>query len=680
MSQSENSYVTYQNMLNDVNSSMEEVKKACAALKLDARVSALDNMKQRLNSEDFSVGIMGEFRRGKSTVINALLGKEIVPADIVPTSATPNYIRWGASPYAEVHFKDGTSKTVPVDDLSHYVTKINEEYAKTAETVSDAVVYYPCQFCQNGVQIVDTPGLNDDERMNYISERVLSTLDAIIMVLVPDSPFSISEAEFVASKVMASDMGRIIFVLNKMDLIDDEDDRKRLINEIKKKIQSSVEDKMAKLFGENSKEYESAKEKMDNIRLYPISARNALKGRIKNDTQKLSESGIEDFEAALTKLLTQERGMIKLMVPVNQIRSAIAEAAQAAAARYEASNLDHDKFRNLHEAQKKEWLKKREDKKRVVSELKGKALRIYAELVSQIPPMYDELEREMLDFVDKFYISEEKVKSEAMMNDTAEKMGAELQKKLQSCLANDVEKLTIAIHEHIGEDLKDATMLGKEIGESIKVFNGQITKEKGMTTGQIMVTDIVTNFLGGAYLSIGGILEGWKTNGIPGALVGGVGGAAAGIAAMVTLATIGLPLLPVWAVGGVVTTITGKKLVNAVFKNKNIERNIKRIKDEMKVKVHEATENVKAGRELEKWLKEQTDSLYNEISVRVDEELEGMLDDFEKQMNEINAMLNKNENDQKLLEMRIKNLNKSLENAANRIEPIYQKLSATLDI
>jgi ribosome biogenesis GTPase A len=127
---------------------------------------------------------MGEFRRGKSTVINALLGKEIVPSDIVPTSATLNYIRWGMEPGAQVNYKDGTHEAVSVEDLPKYITKIEEEYERVAETVDNAVVYYPCPFCKNGVEIVDTPGLNDDERMTKISEEVIPKLDAIIMVLV----------------------------------------------------------------------------------------------------------------------------------------------------------------------------------------------------------------------------------------------------------------------------------------------------------------------------------------------------------------------------------------------------------------------------------------------------------------------------------------------------------------
>ena len=103
--------------------------------------------------------------------------------------------------------KDGTRESATIGQLAGFATKRDAERAeRNAENVEDAVVYYPTPFCQNGVQIVDTPGLNDDERMTAISENVIPTLDAIIMVIVPQSPFSASEAESVRSKVMTSDL------------------------------------------------------------------------------------------------------------------------------------------------------------------------------------------------------------------------------------------------------------------------------------------------------------------------------------------------------------------------------------------------------------------------------------------------------------------------------------------
>lgn len=674
-------YVTYQNMVSDVNTSLSDVRKICSELELNARVDALDGMKERLYADEFSVGIMGEFRRGKSTVINALLGKEILPSDIVPTSATPNYIKWGSNPSAVVNFKDGTSKTVPVDELKQYVTKITSEYAKTAESVSDAVVYYPCHFCQNGVQIVDTPGLNDDEAMTYISEQVLPTLDAIIMVLVPDSPFSASEADFVSNKIMACDMGRIIFVLNKADLLD-EDDRQRLLQHLRDSIQSRVVERMSDLYGSDSKELKQAVNKMGGIRLYPISARNALKGKMKGDEEKLLQSGMPEFEDELSRVLTEERGMLKLMSPVNQIMAAISDASAMAVTRYEAYNAEYEEFKKTHLAQKEEWIEKRRKKKEFVDGLKGMAHGLYSELVKQVPGMYDELHETLNRFVDNYNLNPEDVKDDSAMEASAAIIGKKLQKELQSCLSHDVEKLTVAIHNQLGEDLVDVTRFGKEIGKSIDKINAKVASEykNGISTGGIIAVDVATNILFGSFLSIGGIMEGWKANGLPGAVVGGAGGAALGIGTMFGLAMIGMPLLPLWAIGGLVTTLSGKKIVEKVFGKKQGEKNVVKLKTIIKDEISKTIRGIRTSRELETWLKKHTDDTYEEISGKVDAELEGLLSDFEQQMDSINRTLTKGDSERKQAQERMEKLNQMLKEISEKIEPVYNTLSKALNL
>ena len=165
----ENNYQNYQSMVTTVTTGITQMDEVCRHLSMEAQADELSGIGQRLKEHVFSVGIMGEFKRGKSTVINALLGSRIIPADIMPCSATLNYIRWDASKYAEVKFKDCSTKNVSVEELSDYITKLTEESERQAENVDSATVYYPCPFCQNGVQIIDTPGLNDDDRMNAFS-------------------------------------------------------------------------------------------------------------------------------------------------------------------------------------------------------------------------------------------------------------------------------------------------------------------------------------------------------------------------------------------------------------------------------------------------------------------------------------------------------------------------------
>src|SRR5699024_10718377 len=114
------------------------------------------------------------------------------------------------------------------------------------------------------VDIVDTPGLNDDERMSRITEEIIPKLDVVIMVLVHDSPFSSSEADFVMNKLMTSDLGRILFLVNKIDTLRREQDRVRAVDEIKKRIREKVLESTKRIYGEDSQEYCDTKQKLGN--------------------------------------------------------------------------------------------------------------------------------------------------------------------------------------------------------------------------------------------------------------------------------------------------------------------------------------------------------------------------------------------------------------------------------
>ena len=90
----ENAYMNYQAMVSKVNTSVENLTSICKKLDLQEHAESLEKVSSRLQNHVFRVGIMGEFKRGKSTVINSLLGQEVVPADIMPCSATLNRIVW----------------------------------------------------------------------------------------------------------------------------------------------------------------------------------------------------------------------------------------------------------------------------------------------------------------------------------------------------------------------------------------------------------------------------------------------------------------------------------------------------------------------------------------------------------------------------------------------------------
>jgi predicted GTPase len=136
---------------------------------------------------------MGEFRRGKSSLINALLGLNVLPSDVTPTTATINRITFGTEPKATIHFMDGRKSDINISELQSYVTKLTEENEKTALSIREAVIYYPTVICQNHVDIIDTPGLNDDETMTRTTINILNDIDAVIVTVSALFPYSETE-------------------------------------------------------------------------------------------------------------------------------------------------------------------------------------------------------------------------------------------------------------------------------------------------------------------------------------------------------------------------------------------------------------------------------------------------------------------------------------------------------
>ena len=133
-----------------------------------------------------------------------MLGQDVLPADVLPATATLNRVTYSEEPYVQVEYKDGRSERVDIDQLENYVTKLTMESEEVAETVKEATVYYETDFCRNNVDIIDTPGLNDDEQMTNVTLSILPQIDAAVFVISANSPFSQFEKDFLEKKMLTS--------------------------------------------------------------------------------------------------------------------------------------------------------------------------------------------------------------------------------------------------------------------------------------------------------------------------------------------------------------------------------------------------------------------------------------------------------------------------------------------
>ena len=147
------SYTSFRETVNDLTESLEQLREYAASLNLENTARSISDIIEKSAGDHFEVAIVGEFKRGKSTLINALLGQEVLPADVLPATATLNRVTYSKDPYVVVEYKDGSSEKVDINHLADYVTKLSYESEKKAETVKEATVYYDTDFCKNHVDI-----------------------------------------------------------------------------------------------------------------------------------------------------------------------------------------------------------------------------------------------------------------------------------------------------------------------------------------------------------------------------------------------------------------------------------------------------------------------------------------------------------------------------------------------
>lgn len=681
------SYIGYQEMIADITTALENTSEAMNQLELTRQAKQARDMATRIKSHVFSVGIMGEFKRGKSTVINALLGEEIAPADVVPASATLNRITYGMKPRATVLYKDGHHEEVPVNKIADYVTKITEDSAATAELVDQAVIEYPCQFCQNNVEIIDTPGLNDDDRMDAISEAIIPRLDAVVLVLSADSPFSKSEAEFVRNKLMTSDVTRLIVLVNRIDVIYGEENRARILKSIRAKIVKEILERTEAIHGADSKLYQDTKDKLSDIKLYPLSAIQALIGRKENRPELVQQSGILEFEERLRKLLTQERGILEIARASGLITTLLGEGENALNLRMSALKMTTEEFlRNQKEAEIKiEEL--RRGKKEEKGRIRHKSVEIRKQMDDFVQKKYVDLEHRVNDYLNAYPITIEELKTETKQKKLRSKVASDLEEEITKALSEYMEQINVFLQETIGDE---RILVQKYIGDlsnHLKSINENIRKNSVSGTACVIGIDALSNLVaatctgilttgGFPLMGLGGMLEGYRTAGVKGATTGLLGGFVSSALVSVAIITVfgSVPFIPFALITGASGTMGGKFISSAIW-GKDIEKKkIEEIRESFKATGEEAIRDMREKRLLENWAQQQVETQIDLLIEQIEEDAEAMISSTEDTLKSIAADIVKaNQNKEQCIEECHK-IEKKLKNINARIIPVMEKV------
>jgi GTPase Era involved in 16S rRNA processing len=256
---------------------------------------------EKLGGNRFHLVVLGQFKRGKSTFINSLLGDRVLPTSVVPLTSIVTLLKYGEEEVVEVLFNDGSKTTISRDQLEEYVTErgnpSNEKNVKHVE------VSYPSGYLKDGVFIIDTPGVGSTfENNTEMTYNYLPRVDAALFLLAVDPPISQSEIAFLAD--VKDYVEKIFFVQNKIDYMNEEE-RKESMAFSKEVIEKTLDS--------------------DSIGIYPLSAKLALEAKQSQNKKLLGKSRLPEFDKILGDFLLKEKGKTVLRSALNSTRKLLSD-------------------------------------------------------------------------------------------------------------------------------------------------------------------------------------------------------------------------------------------------------------------------------------------------------------------------------------------------------------------
>lgn len=308
----------------------------------DHDATIIQDLVFKLENERFTVGVVGVFNTGKSTLLNAMMGRDFLSTYILPETASITTLQHG-SDKVDVHYwtrdewarleqeaqqggdaaiaeiigdlksrlgstldqyitaSGRTDRDVPPKDLPRYTAANSED--SYAMLVRDVEVFGDFDFCRDNISIVDTPGLNDPIRLReWVTEhKFLPYCDLILFLLPATMAFTRFDKEFIERQLDRKRMGKVFYVITKCDQLNSDRERTAVMQWSTDQIRSTLRAKGATV---------------DNLEVFPVAARQALWHREASSgdrpTMDMEATGLLRFEKRLRQFLFEGERAIML--------------------------------------------------------------------------------------------------------------------------------------------------------------------------------------------------------------------------------------------------------------------------------------------------------------------------------------------------------------------------------
>jgi GTP-binding protein EngB required for normal cell division len=264
------------------------------------------DLQVRLAEDRFNLVVVGRFSRGKTSLMNAVLGSDRLPTGIVPLTSVITTVTYGSKEQVVLEYQDrGFRAQIPLKALSEYITQAGNP--GNSKKIKVAEVHLPAEILRRGFFFVDTPGLGSAIPENTrTTESFLPEADAFLLVTGYESPLSEDELRFLRGA--SSSPRKILFVLNKQDTVNAEERGQAL---------AYVHEQLRALFDH------------DMPTVFSVSARDGLRAKQEHDQKLLELSGLPQLEEKLVEFLLSEKSSEFLFQMYNRVADLIIDLGQS---------------------------------------------------------------------------------------------------------------------------------------------------------------------------------------------------------------------------------------------------------------------------------------------------------------------------------------------------------------
>ncbi|MGB3191069.1 MAG: dynamin family protein [Limnoraphis sp.] len=506
-------------------------------------IEDIGKVSKKLQSQRFRVAVVGEFSQGKSTILNALLGEEIQPVRDIPCSGTVTVLRYGEQKRVICCYKDKRQEEIPLE-LYQEKAAISEEAAlgniteglanSEVSKISEIIFEHPnLELCRYGVEIVDSPGLNEHPERTEITQQLLKDTDVVIFVTNASRPLTQGERELLESlknQLNSNEQepaNNLFMLVNFWDLLRSENSRQQ----VQKRIENLVMAQNPIISGENRIHFISAQATLDAI----------LAGTENEYLQSFSH-----FTQSIEQFLTQERGILEVKKATTEVNKLIQSGLEGL---HQAENLLQGKLQ-LSEAGKTEIIEQ-------MGEISGRDVKIKVIADQEVEDVIDDAVEYWNQWVEKLDVqifeASDRWDSNYSAFEDKKKLIADYGDKFTASLSKELEQWVKTLEENILTDrLKDLNGFIQDELEEIRSNLTRLDSRLDTNVGNQFTSSLIGN-LNANELGINPALG--SNNNEEGGfnLFGGLG--TGGLTVGALLAFTGIGFLPILIAGGIAAAI-----------------------------------------------------------------------------------------------------------------------------